>query len=68
LRIRGNRVTRIPHRVCRALASPIADRETVPADAINFCNLQRAIKCEDWTLGLPNVEAGAPNRRSPLDF
>jgi hypothetical protein len=68
LRIRGNRVTRIPHRVCRFLASPIADRENVPAEAMDFCNFKRAIKCEDWTSGLPDLEAGAPNRRSPLDF
>lgn len=68
LRIRKNRVTRIPHRVCRFLASPLAERETMPVDVMDFCNYQRAMKCEDWSAGLPKVEAGALNMRLPLDF
>jgi len=68
LRIRGNRVTRIPHRVCRALASPSADRETIPAEVMDFCNFKRPHMCEDCTAGLPRVEAGAPNMKPPLNF
>jgi hypothetical protein len=68
LRIRGNRVTRIPHRVCRVLASILADRETVPSHVVDFCNFKRPSMCESWAASLPSLVAGAPNKGQPHDF